>query len=94
MSEPKFVPKTVYVTYIASTPEKVWAALTSAEFTKQYFFGRSVEIEHKVGGDFTMRMPDGRFDIKGRVVEWDQPRRLTVTWGWLSRNSGSCPNRS
>ncbi len=81
MSEPKFVPKTVYVTYIASTPEKVWAALTSAEFTTQYFFGRSVEIEHKVGGDFTMRMPDGRFDIKGRVVEWDPPRRLTVTWG-------------
>ena len=49
MSEPKFVPKTIYVTYIASTPEKVWAALTSAEFTTQYFFGRSVEIEHKVG---------------------------------------------
>jgi uncharacterized protein YndB with AHSA1/START domain len=77
MSEPKFV----YVTYIASTPEKLWQALTSAEFTKQYFFGRSVEIEHKVGGDFMMRMPDGRFDIKGRVIEWDPPRRLTVTWG-------------
>jgi uncharacterized protein YndB with AHSA1/START domain len=81
MNEPKFVPKTVYVTYIASTPEKVWAALTSAEFTTQYFFGRSVEIEHKVGGDFIMRMPDGRLDIKGRVVEWDPPRRLTMTWG-------------
>jgi uncharacterized protein YndB with AHSA1/START domain len=81
MNEPKFVPKTVYVTYIASTPEKVWAALTSAEFTTKYFFGRSVEIEHKVGGDFIMRMPDGRLDIKGRVVEWDPPRRLTMTWG-------------
>jgi uncharacterized protein YndB with AHSA1/START domain len=81
MNEPKFVPKTVYVTYIAGTPEKVWAALTSAEFTTQYFFGRSVEIEHKVGGDFNMRMPDGRLDIKGRVVEWDPPRRLTMTGG-------------
>jgi uncharacterized protein YndB with AHSA1/START domain len=80
MSEPTFVPKTVYVTYIASTPEKVWEALTSAEFTRKYFFGRGIEIEPKAGGSFSMRMPDGRFDIKGRVVEWDPPRRLSVTW--------------
>src|SRR5262249_40795171 len=80
MSKPKFVPKTIYITYIASTPEKVWAALTSSEFTTRYFFGRSVEIEGRVGGRFTMRMPDGRFDIKGRVVEWDPPRRLQMTW--------------
>jgi uncharacterized protein YndB with AHSA1/START domain len=79
MSEPKFVPNTVYVTYIASTPEKVWQALTSSEFTRQYF-SRSIEIEQKVGGSFAMRMPDGRFDIKGKVIEWDPPRRLTVTW--------------
>jgi uncharacterized protein YndB with AHSA1/START domain len=65
MSEPKFVPKTVHVIYIASTPEKMWEALTSAAFTKQYFSGRSVEIEPKVGGSFVMRMPDGRFAIRG-----------------------------
>ncbi len=52
MSEPKFVPNTVYVTYIASTPEKVWEALTGAEFTRQYFFGHSIEVEAKVGGRF------------------------------------------
>ena len=80
MSEPAFVPRTVYVIYIASTPEKVWEALTSAEFTRQYFFGRSAEIEPKVGGNFILRMPDGRLDIKGRVVEWDPPRRLSATW--------------
>jgi uncharacterized protein YndB with AHSA1/START domain len=77
----KFVPKTVYVTYIASTPEKVWEALTSTEFTRQFFFSRSVEIEPKVGGSFAMRKPDGKFDIKGEVIEWDPPRRLSVTWG-------------
>jgi uncharacterized protein YndB with AHSA1/START domain len=81
MSEPKFLPKTVYVTYIASTPEKVWEALISSEFTRQFFFGRSVEIEPKVGGSFAMRMPDGKFDIKGEVIEWDPPCRLSVTWG-------------
>jgi uncharacterized protein YndB with AHSA1/START domain len=80
LSEPKFVPKTSYVIHIVSTPEKVWEALTSTEFTTRFFFGRSVEIEPKVGGSFLMRMPDGRFDIKGRVVEWDPPRRLSATW--------------
>jgi uncharacterized protein YndB with AHSA1/START domain len=79
-SPEKFQPKTVYVIYIATTPEKVWQALTSTEFTERFFFGRAVEIEPKVGGSFAMRMPDGRFDIKGKVIEWDPPRRLSLTW--------------
>jgi len=77
---PKFVPKTVYVTYIAAPAEKVWAALTEPEFTRQYFFGRSIELERKVGGSFILRMPDGRVDVQGRVVECDPPRKLSVTW--------------
>jgi uncharacterized protein YndB with AHSA1/START domain len=80
MSDPKFVPKTVYVTYIAAVPEWIWEALTGAEFTRQYFFGRTVEIEPRVGGAFILRMPDGRIDTRGKVVEWDPPRRLAVTW--------------
>jgi uncharacterized protein YndB with AHSA1/START domain len=76
----KFTPKTVYVTYIAAPPEKVWSALISADFTRQYFFGRSVEIEQKVGGSFILRLPDGRVDTEGTVVECDPPRRLSVTW--------------
>src|SRR5262249_22204999 len=80
MSEPKFVPKTIYVTYIASTPERFWGALTRRDFPRQFFFARSVEIEEKVGGSLAMGMPAGRFDIKGCVVKWDPPRRLQVTW--------------
>ena len=80
MSQPNFVPKTVYVTYIASTAEKVWAALTSPEFTQQYFFGRSIELEPKIGGTFILRMPDGRVDVQGKVVAYDPPRKLSVTW--------------
>lgn len=76
----KFQPKTVYVTYIASTPEKVWAALTSAEFTRQYFFGHGVEIEQRVGGAFILRQPDGRVHIEGKVAAWDPPRRFSATW--------------
>jgi len=76
-----FVPKTVYVIYIAASAEKVWAALTSAEFTRQYFFGHAVEIEPRVGGAFVMRTPDGRVHMKGKVMEYDPPRRLSMTWG-------------
>jgi uncharacterized protein YndB with AHSA1/START domain len=80
MTEPNFVPNTVYVTYIASTPEKVWKALTSAEFTRQYFFGHSIELEPRPGGSFILRTPDGRVHMRGVVVEYDPPRRLVTTW--------------
>lgn len=76
----RFAPKTVYVIYIASTPEKVWQALTSPEFSRQYFFGRAVEIEPEVGGSFVTRMADGRVDVKGRVVVYDPPQKLAMTW--------------
>jgi uncharacterized protein YndB with AHSA1/START domain len=80
VSEPKFVPKTSYVIHIVSTPEKVWEALTSAAFTRQYFFGHSIELEPKAGGSFILRTPDGRVHIKGRVIEYDPPHRLVTTW--------------
>jgi uncharacterized protein YndB with AHSA1/START domain len=80
VSVSKFKPNTVYVTYIAATPEKVWQALTSADFTKQYFGGQTVEVEPKAGGRFVMRMPDGGVNIQGQVVEWSPPRRLSCTW--------------
>jgi uncharacterized protein YndB with AHSA1/START domain len=76
----KFIPKTVYVTYIAATPEKVWQALTSAEFTRQYFFGFVVEVEPRTGGRFQLLYPDGRVHIRGEVVDWSPPWRLSVTW--------------
>lgn len=75
-----FRPTIVYTIYIASTPEKVWEALTSAEFSKKYFSSFGVEAELKVGGQFRVRAPDGSDHITGEVVECDPPRRLTVTW--------------
>ncbi|MGC2590483.1 MAG: SRPBCC family protein [Xanthobacteraceae bacterium] len=75
-----FKPKTVYVTYIAATPEKVWQALTSSEFTRKYFWDRTIEIEPKRGGAFVLRLPDGRVNVQGKVMEYDPPRKLSVTW--------------
>ncbi len=67
----KFKPKTVYVIYIASTPEKVWQALTDRELSQQYFHGSLLEIEPKAGGKFAVRFPDGRVNVQrqgGRMV--------------------------
>jgi uncharacterized protein YndB with AHSA1/START domain len=75
-----FKPATVCTIYIASTPERVWEALTSAEFSRKYFFGNSVEVDQRVGGAYIVRTPDGALHISGEVIECDRPRRLTVTF--------------
>ena len=75
-----FKPMTVYTIYIASTPEKVWEALTSSEFSRKYFFGNSVEVDLRVGGAYIVRTPDGALHISGEVVECVAPRKLTVTF--------------
>ena len=76
----QFTPKTVYTTYIAAPPDKVWQALTSSDFTRKYFWDRAIEIEPKRGGTFVLRLPDGRINVQGKVVDWDPPRKLSVTW--------------
>jgi uncharacterized protein YndB with AHSA1/START domain len=73
-------PDTVYTIYIASTPEKVWQALTTAAFSRQYFFGFAFEMEPRVGGWFIVRAPDGSTHIDGEVLACDPPSRLSVTW--------------
>ncbi|RTE90876.1 MULTISPECIES: SRPBCC family protein [Bradyrhizobium] len=80
MNLDQFKPLTVYTIYIAATPEKVWEALTSAEFSREYFSGFAVEMEPKLGGTFIVRAPDGSEHISGEVLEYDPPRKLTVTW--------------
>lgn len=80
MNIENFRPSIVYTIYIAATPEKVWEALTSAEFTRKYFHGLSVEIEQRTGGAFALHNPDGSLHVSGEVIECDPPRKLTVTF--------------
>ena len=76
----QFRPNTVYVTYIAATPEKVWQALTDPAFSRQYFFGFLVDIEPRTGGRFRLNHADGRPHMSGEVLDWSPPRRLSCTW--------------
>ena len=81
----KFEPKTVYVIYIAAMPERVWQALTDSALSQLYFHGSLLEIEPRAGGNFVVRFPDGRVNVKGRVVEWSPPHRFSTTWAvdWI-----------
>src|SRR5215475_4917222 len=75
----------VYVTYIGTTPEKLWEALLSPEFTKAYWFGVTLESEWQKGSPWKMRFVDGKITDSGEVVEIDKPDSKlieAVSGGW------------
>jgi uncharacterized protein YndB with AHSA1/START domain/DNA-binding transcriptional ArsR family regulator len=79
-SDPMDKPKLVYVTYIATTPEKVWAALTDADLTARFWGHRNISGWAK-GDSWEHRRPDDdKVDIVGTILEVDPPHRLVHTW--------------
>jgi len=70
----------VYVTYIRTTPEKLWRALTEPEFTRQYWFATTQESEWKPSAKWQISFSDGRVADTGEVVEIDSHRRLVLKW--------------
>jgi uncharacterized protein YndB with AHSA1/START domain len=70
----------VYVTYIRTTPEELWAALTTPEFMKKYWFGMNIETDWRVGTPWRLIFPDGRIADAGDVVEIEKPKRLVLRW--------------
>lgn len=71
----------VYVTYIRTTPEKLWSALTTdKEFMKQYWFGVHCESEWTAGSAWKMVHPDGSLSDAGEIIEAQPPRRLVIRW--------------
>jgi uncharacterized protein YndB with AHSA1/START domain len=79
-SPTKAKPVNAYLSYIATTPEKLWAALTSGKLTKEYCFGRRIDSEWSVGSAVNHWLPDGSLHSSGKVLEYDPPRRLSYTW--------------
>src|SRR5260370_2944961 len=71
--------KFVYVTYIRTTPEKLWNALTTPGIIKQYRFGMSVESEWKVGSTWKM-YADGSLMDSGEILESVSQKRLVMSW--------------
>ena len=84
MKKPDFV----YVTYIATTPEKVWQALVDPTLMRQYWLGAKAESpahenisEWKPGSRWEHRRVDtGAVDMVGKVIEHTPPQRLAFSW--------------
>ena len=76
----------VYVTYIRTTPQQLWSALTDdAEFMKQYWFGVHCESAWTAGSGWKMVHGDGQVSDSGEIVEAEPPRRLVIRWRHQSR---------
>lgn len=76
MSNSRFV----YVTYIRTTPEKLWQALIDPQFTRKYWAETWQDCEWKPGASWKIMIPGGRVGDSGEIVEIDPPRRLVLTW--------------
>jgi uncharacterized protein YndB with AHSA1/START domain len=72
--------KFVYVTFIRTTPERLWEALTTPDFIAQYWFGMKCESDFKTGSPWRLVFTDGRVADTGEIVEADAPKRLAIKW--------------
>ena len=70
----------VYVTFIRTTPEKLWEALTKPEFTRKYWFGVTLDCTWKTGASWRMVFEDGSVADAGELLDCDPPRRMVINW--------------
>ena len=76
MDKPKFV----YVIYIATTREKLWEALTSPDWTRQYWANCWQDSSWEQGASWKLMAGNGRLGDDGEILEIDPPSRLVVSW--------------
>ena len=72
-------PEFIYISYIETTPEKLWEALTSSEFTRLYWWNTSVVSDWTVGSPFSLVLNGKTTDV-GEILEAERPRRLSYTF--------------
>lgn len=70
----------VYAIYIKTSPERLWEALTSPEFTARYWFGARMIGDWTPGSPWRLAFADGRTADGGEVIEADRPRKLVLRW--------------
>ncbi len=69
-----------YVTYIRTTPAKLWQALTEPEFTRRYWVQTWQDCAWTAGAPWKLMLPDGRVGDSGEVVEVEPQHRLLIKW--------------
>jgi uncharacterized protein YndB with AHSA1/START domain/DNA-binding transcriptional ArsR family regulator len=73
-------PRLVYQIIIQAPPERVWAAITTAEFTARYYYGSTLQTDLTVGSPFTYHLPNSAPIVEGEVVASEPPNRLVHTY--------------
>src|SRR5471030_1197718 len=75
-------PELIYTSYIRTTPEKLWNAITSPEFTRQYWGGNENVSDWKPGSKWAHVTGDEQRAVRiiGKVVESLPQKRLVLTW--------------
>jgi uncharacterized protein YndB with AHSA1/START domain len=76
----------VYVTYIATTPEKLWEALTSSDFTEKYFFGSKIQSNWQEGSKITYSRNEQVTD-HGIILKCEPYRLLSFTWNMVENEA-------
>jgi uncharacterized protein YndB with AHSA1/START domain len=73
-------PENVYEVEIATTPERLWKAITDPQETRKFWYGALSISDWKVGSRWTSESPDGEVYLDGEILEIDPPRRLVHTF--------------
>lgn len=70
---------------IAAPADKVWAALTTPELVKEYFYGTQLVTDWKVGSPVYFRgeWEGHTYEDKGKVLRFDPPNHLAYNY-WSS----------
>jgi uncharacterized protein YndB with AHSA1/START domain len=70
----------VYVTYIATTPQKVWDAITKPDVTRQ-FWAHTNDSDWKAGSKWEhTKLDRSEVDVMGKIIESDPPKTLVISW--------------
>ena len=90
-------PEMVYQVFIKASPERIWEAITTPQFTSRYWYGTHVESSLQVGSPFLSysSADHSQLLIEGEVLESDPPRRLVYTWHplWDPEIAAAAPSR-
>jgi uncharacterized protein YndB with AHSA1/START domain len=94
--KPQAATTQVYSIFIRATPEQVWEAITTPEFTRRYFHGSEIDSTLEPGSPYKSWSPEREhLWVEGEVVESRAPERLVHTWRSLydEEAAGEQPSR-
>ncbi|HEY1324027.1 MAG TPA: SRPBCC family protein [Streptosporangiaceae bacterium] len=77
MTTPTALATQVYQVFIKTSPERIWEAITTPDFTRRYFHGSAVTAS---ADSYVSRGPDGEIWMDEEIYVFDPPRKLSHSW--------------